>query len=214
MIARLGLAGVVADEGARPLTADEGLAALRAVTARGDAQLAVVRADWPTVVDKVFAGAPPPLLERLRGERRGPASAGPSMLGDRGDLAAALAELPDAEQRRAALLAQLSALTARVLRLDPAQLDAAQPLAELGMDSIVALELKTWVEDKLDVPIPMADWLRGPSLATLAERIDERRFAAPGEAPAWTAAAGEPPTPAGTPTMGFAAVATAARSAP
>ncbi len=58
---------------------------------------------------------------------------------------------------------------ARVMSVDPEQLDTEQPLSALGLDSLMSLELKNNLEAKLDFTLPMAKLLEGPSINSLAE---------------------------------------------
>ncbi len=58
---------------------------------------------------------------------------------------------------------------ARVLALPPARIPPESRLNHLGLDSIMAIELKSAVEKALRVELPMAALLQGPSLSELAE---------------------------------------------
>lgn len=58
-----------------------------------------------------------------------------------------------------------------VLELDASEMTWDQPLDEMGLDSIMALDLKQKVEKELDVELPVADLLEGPSVRQLAEKI-------------------------------------------
>jgi acyl carrier protein len=62
---------------------------------------------------------------------------------------------------------------ARVLGLDLDVLDPAQPLAQYGLDSLMAVELKNGIETDLAVVIPMVRFLEGPTSHELAEHIGE-----------------------------------------
>lgn len=57
---------------------------------------------------------------------------------------------------------------ARVMELDPEKVDTQQPLNSLGLDSLMVIELKNVIESSLDVTLPMARFLEGPSLSQLA----------------------------------------------
>jgi amino acid adenylation domain-containing protein len=62
-------------------------------------------------------------------------------------------------------------LAARVLRQAPPPLD--QPLVQLGLDSVAAVELAHRVETDLGVPLPVARLLEGASLRELAAELLE-----------------------------------------
>ncbi len=56
---------------------------------------------------------------------------------------------------------------ARIIGLAPAQLDPAQPLNTLGLDSLMATQLKNAIETDLGVSLPLLSFLQGPSVAQL-----------------------------------------------
>ena len=60
---------------------------------------------------------------------------------------------------------------ARVLRCSPSKIDVHQPLTKLGIDSLMAVELKNRVEIDLELTIPVTALLQGPSLAQLSARL-------------------------------------------
>lgn len=61
-----------------------------------------------------------------------------------------------------------------VLEMTEDTLDPHQPLHELGLDSIMALDLKQRVETRLGLVLPMADLLQGVSVVALAAKISEQ----------------------------------------
>jgi acyl transferase domain-containing protein/NADPH:quinone reductase-like Zn-dependent oxidoreductase/acyl carrier protein/SAM-dependent methyltransferase len=60
---------------------------------------------------------------------------------------------------------------ARVLRLPPKEIDRHRPLAEIGMDSLMMLELRTTVEDALQIELPMMSLSSGITPADVARRM-------------------------------------------
>src|SRR5207245_939367 len=64
--------------------------------------------------------------------------------------------------------AHLQREVARVLGLPPSRLDVSQPLNTLGIDSLMALELKKQIESELQVEVPLIKVIQGPSVAELA----------------------------------------------
>ena len=53
--------------------------------------------------------------------------------------------------------------------MDVARLDRRLPLDALGLDSLMALELKNQVEKRWGVDLPLVELLRGPTIEGLAE---------------------------------------------
>jgi acyl carrier protein len=189
MVARLGLAGELAAAGIEPLRPDQGVELLHLLAGDEPAHALVVGADWPEALPNLYPAGPPPLVAGL-GAAAAPAHEA-ARRADSGDFLRALSELTDPAGRRRALCGMLVGQAARVLNLDPSHLPPERPLTELGMDSIVAMELSGWVRQCFDVPIPVGEWLRGPSLEEIAGRIEDERLAA----------VGTPPAPAAAPTL-------------
>jgi acyl carrier protein len=75
------------------------------------------------------------------------------------------------------------------LRLPAANLDPEVPLNNLGIDSLMAIELKNRIEVDLGVTVPMVKFLEGPSVRDLAGFLADKLapaevMAAPPSAPA------------------------------
>ncbi len=62
----------------------------------------------------------------------------------------------------------------RILRIAPEELDPHRPLSEIGMDSLMALELRMGAERQLGVDIPLMSLANGATLNDLAARIASR----------------------------------------
>ena len=60
---------------------------------------------------------------------------------------------------------------ARVLRLPPKEIDRHRPLAEIGMDSLMMLELRTTVEESLGITLPMMSLSSGIAPMDVARRM-------------------------------------------
>ncbi len=85
-------------------------------------------------------------------------------------LRATLAE-SEPDERRARLLQELRAALARVLGVQPEQLDTSTSIDSLGLDSLMLTQLRNWILRALDVNLPLIKLLKGPSLETLATEL-------------------------------------------
>lgn len=132
---------------------------------RGNApQLAIADVDWGAAA-RAPLGALPSVFAALSG------SAGSTAREDaRGlpSLAQILAETPEADVR-AALVERLRGLAATALGVDdPRRLDPDQPLQDLGLDSILAVELRNVIGRSLATSPPATLLFDHPTIERLA----------------------------------------------
>ena len=122
---------------------------------------------WPQVRQSFPLASESPLLSCLVGEESGspfePTSSQEKTLLSRGLLLAA-----EPEERQQLLQSYLSEQVARVLGLSIAKLDVQQPLSNLGLDSLMAVELKNRLAVDLGISIPVVKFLQGLSVHQLA----------------------------------------------
>ncbi len=83
-----------------------------------------------------------------------------------------------AEARRGLLDALLRDKVARVLGTSADRLDGEKPLLNLGIDSLMAVELRNWIEQELRVNLPIMELMRSPSLSRLTDPLLEQLSAA------------------------------------
>ena len=93
------------------------------------------------------------------------------------ELLAQLGAAPPAS--RAQLIAEhLRAQVAHVLRIPAAELDASAPLNSLGLDSLMALELRNHIESTFGLRVPVTLLWTYPTLATLCAHLAGELFSA------------------------------------
>ena len=78
-----------------------------------------------------------------------------------------------AEQRSALLERFLAERLATISGLDANELDVEQPVNNLGVDSLMAIQLKNRVESELEIKIPMVAFLQGLSIRQLMQKMLE-----------------------------------------
>ena len=145
----------------------QGLEVLERLMQSEAAQVAVAPIDWATweAVYPVFMRAP--LLRRV--VRRGGVETP-----DRGALTADTILATPPESRGPLVLEFLAGQVCAVMGIAAGAFDPHQPLAEVGLDSLMAVELRNRIERALGVSVPMVQLLQGPSVSQLATAVTER----------------------------------------
>ena len=88
------------------------------------------------------------------------------------------------------LQSYLSEQVARALGLSPSRLDLQQPLSHLGLDSLMAVELRNRIALDLNVNIPLVKFLQDFSVDQAVTQVLEQLGAEPADPPALLAPAG------------------------
>ena len=147
--------------GARPIPAAQALAGLPAMIASGLPAVAFADTNWSEA--RQFL---PILATRLFAESHAKASPSPvdESLGER------LASL-DPEMALAMLKTVVAEEAATILRLPGEGIDPLRPLSEMGMDSLMAVELRLALENRLRVDLPLVSLTEGTSVASIASRL-------------------------------------------
>ena len=82
--------------------------------------------------------------------------------------------LVEPAERQRLLEEHIRGRIARVLKLSPSRLDVQRPFNSLGLDSLAALELKNWIEEELQVQVPITAFLQEPGIAQFAAQLLEQ----------------------------------------
>lgn len=169
----IGLAAARGDRGERlasrgvgSLSADEGLAALGVLLGDAAPQVAVLDLDPQAWREIAPAFADLPLFAELG---RGVTQAGPA-----GALRLELEASGGGAERRRRLLEGVREQVGRVLRLAPARVDPDRPLADMGLDSLMMLELRRRLEGELGVALAATFAFNHPTPAALVPYLAER----------------------------------------
>jgi len=185
-------------QGLQGLTPDQGIAAFLKVLLRREAQLTVVRADWSRLGESAPGGTPPPILAdvvRKPGVTRATAPTAAS-----GELLARLEGVP-AARRRSAVQRHVREQVVQVLGIAaPAKLDPQQGLRDLGMDSLMALELRNRLQRSVGCSLPTTLAFDFPTVEALTgylvdQVLPETSGVRPSVAPVAAGAAASPAEP-------------------
>ncbi|MDF1812116.1 MAG: amino acid adenylation domain-containing protein [Verrucomicrobiales bacterium] len=96
-------------------------------------------------------------------------------------MAARILEAP-ADKRMGMVEDLIAAQVGAVLGTDSARLDKDTPLTNLGLDSLMAIELVNRIEDKLGMSMPMGSVLNGPNIRDLSVPVLEKLIESGGAA--------------------------------
>jgi len=168
MVARDATVGALLEQlGFTALSTEDALAALRETVYCDVETVAVVDVDWSRLAT---------LLPPTAGGRRLRLLA--QATGSTGDAATArVIELFDGlsdEGRREYILTVLATIVAAVMQMDELTFESSQPLREVGMDSIMGLEIATGIETALGLRLSGVELATGPSIEELAEIVLSR----------------------------------------
>ncbi|MFI6230390.1 SDR family NAD(P)-dependent oxidoreductase [Micromonospora echinospora] len=174
---------------------ERGVAELAAALGQPRAQVGVVAVEWGAYLRQYPTGLRPPLLDDLAAttaDAGGPAAGG-------ADHRALLTLLADAapDDRHDLIVGHVRDLAARVLGLTAAHtLDTRRPLNELGLDSLMAVELRNALSLSVDRSLPATVLFDYPTVDALAGFVaGELQPAEPAEP------TGPPPTRAAAPVV-------------
>ncbi|MFF7006917.1 amino acid adenylation domain-containing protein [Streptomyces fimicarius] len=167
MIEELGLVEhYLHSRGMSSLSPDTGMAVLERVIGQDHAQLVVATVvDWPVFL--AWYPTPPPLVADLAAAAAPPGDAA-SGNGFLDTFRAA-----DEETRRALVAERFAALSATVLRTGTDRIDPATGLGELGLDSLLAMELRARIHAELGVALPVVALLSGTPAGELAAQLHD-----------------------------------------
>ncbi|WP_044241708.1 type I polyketide synthase [Chondromyces apiculatus] len=162
-------------QGMSALSASHSVEALGRLLQHPAAQLAVVAIDWKKAALGFAGDSPPrflsPLLEQARGQL------GPGSPVGGSDEAWLQLERANPAQRQRLLLGHVREVAARVLGLAPsAPIDRAVPLSELGLDSLMALDIAKGIERVLRRPMPPALVFNHPSMEAIVTYLEHELF--------------------------------------
>jgi hypothetical protein len=152
---RLGLPGL-APEGA--------LRALESAVVAGATQRIVARVEWPKFLAVFESRGPRPLFERIEAPAAPVGAPPPAILADWGALAP--------EDRAARLRAHVQVTVARVLRMADGELPSVRTgFTELGVDSLLAVEIRNRLAADLAIVLPATLVFDHPEIERLASHL-------------------------------------------
>ncbi|MCA9778637.1 MAG: KR domain-containing protein, partial [Candidatus Eremiobacteraeota bacterium] len=146
--------------GSKMITSVQALEAMEKALDINPTQVGVMNADW-TLLRKAMGNKPVPRFEPLLA---GSAS-------KREENGVGHLETLDGPERRAALQPIVMAQVARVLGTQPQRLDTSQSLIDMGLDSLMSLQLRNWTKSTLNVTLASSTLMEQPSVDSLIDLL-------------------------------------------
>jgi acyl transferase domain-containing protein/acyl carrier protein len=160
LAARLALLGISS------IAPTQALEMLDQLLGQGATQVIAVPVNWRQYREVYPAGCASPLFSELALEEAEVRRQAGGTSERRNTLLAA-----EPTERRQLLQSYLSEQVARVLGLSPSRLDPQQSLSELGLDSLMAVELKNRIAVDLKVNVPVSKFLQGFSVTQAVTQV-------------------------------------------
>ncbi|WP_404785485.1 aminotransferase class I/II-fold pyridoxal phosphate-dependent enzyme [Altericista sp. CCNU0014] len=185
--ARLALSGIT------PLDPDLALEALEELLAQDAPQIGVVQVEWAKFLDQISNGAVPPFLENVAVAVETGAQ---SYSAFRLQLDAA-----PAEERLALLTQHVQSQIAKVIGLTPEEVELDRSFTDLGMDSLMGMEMKSRLQSSLNFSFPITLAMDYPTVGALIAYIDREVLSAGAvsSSPGQTQPKSTPQSPTATP---------------
>ena len=150
------------------------LAALELLLPQQIAQVGVLRLDWQQLQQFYPQLTQLPLVSHLVDSIATPQTDEQTVQQTSSILQSFFGTGIDRAERQRRLESYLSERVAAVLRVPEEKLDREQPLTALGLDSLMAIELKNRIERELEVHISIVAFLQGPSIRQFAAQLLEQ----------------------------------------
>ena len=154
-------------QGVLAFTAEEAMRCLEHILQTDTIQQSVLRMDWTKWRGLGITGdVSPRFAHLLQGK--------PETFSDQQRQASA-AEIRAAEPepRRAMIANLIGAKAASLLGISQENLAWDQPLLSMGLDSLMAVEMRNWIESRLEIDFPISDLMRNEGLRQICETAAE-----------------------------------------
>jgi acyl transferase domain-containing protein len=175
MTARSPLGPQLAEQGLRAIRTADGLRVLAHLLATDAVQIGVAPIDWRRFAEAVPGRRIPPLFAVLANELATTGAAASWPL----DGPARELRIASPDIRQGMIAAQLRLHVAQVLGLTGDQVGVERPLSGLGLDSLMAVELRNRLRAHLGIDVPLVRFMADASISALATELGDRFAEAP-----------------------------------
>jgi acyl transferase domain-containing protein/acyl carrier protein len=152
-----------ADRGVQLIAPEQGLQVLAAILAQEVAQVGVLPIDWSKFASQLPSNVKFPLLEKLL-------VTAPQTEVKKSQFRQQL-EAASTSDRKTLLIAFIRSQLAKLLGIAPEEIEPQMSFSDLGMDSLMAVELRNSLQTSLDCSIPASLAFDYPTLETIADYL-------------------------------------------
>ncbi|MGG3571970.1 type I polyketide synthase [Bacillus gobiensis] len=169
MATKLDLNTFFIDRGLYPMNPQEGLECLEMILSQSKSQLAVLGADWNKIAMRNYPVEYTPMMVSSLIDTASNTKTMDSKQTE--SILAKIQSLQDESEKLNAIQEYLTDTVAAVLRMDKTKLNHSQSLTSWGLDSMISIELKNFIERDLHVEMAVVDLLKGINILDLSEHI-------------------------------------------
>jgi thioester reductase-like protein len=156
----------LASGGVSTIAPEQGLQVLKQLLGQTVAQVGVLPFEWSVFTKQLSSGRQLPLFSQLVSEAS-PQEEVKQPSAQQHQLIQRLKEVP-ASERQKLLMTYLQGKVAKVLGLSNATLDTEKSLHDMGLDSLMAVELTSILRAELQVELPIRALIEDPSIDSIA----------------------------------------------
>ena len=156
----------MASSGINFITPEQGIKALNCLISKSEPQIGVFNIDWHQFKQRLSQNINMLLLEELISVNSIPTEEKNSFLSELKKLSATA--------RENKLNHYLQDCVAKVLGMRTNQIDVEQPLMSMGVDSLMAIEIRNQVQTDLEVDIPISKLMEDVNLTTLVIELNDQ----------------------------------------
>jgi myxalamid-type polyketide synthase MxaB len=153
-------------QGMKMIAPEQGLQVLGELLKEPSFQVGVLPMEWAQYQRQYSSGGEPPLLSSVLEQAQSRHSESIKFLESFNSASK--------QERTNLLVGYIQKQVAQVLGLARSQLDIQQPLNYMGLDSLMAVELRNRMKSELGVELSVATFLEGLSVSTLATQVMEQ----------------------------------------
>ncbi|MDA2920403.1 SDR family NAD(P)-dependent oxidoreductase [Desulfobacterota bacterium AH_259_B03_O07] len=157
-------------QGISPITPQQGVELMERIMLKDPVQVMPISIDWSRLLNLYPSNNKPPLLSEFVEDTMSSASEGKDS-----EIRKQLVEA-NPEERPSIMESFIIDLVANVLGIPPSRLDKNKPITNIGLDSLMALELKNSTESNLRLVLPVTAMLQGPSVSELSTLLINQMF--------------------------------------